>query len=340
MPDRATIGLDNPAFQGRLRQPDRPHAVTAQRAPYPSPVRHKSNANDVRLAQPVIQTVSQPHPAPIRAQQPPAPVTIVQPQRFAEPAQPRQRSSKVLKRHTVHFPRRRSTEPTKKTRSHSKTQLSLVAVAVIALVFGMGASVQTIRINHINRDAAAQVSALSQKANVATAAAAAAVPSTTKPTSSAVSDYVVASNLPRYLKIPKLGVDARVLQAGVTSTGVLGTPPNVYDTAWYTGSAEPGQPGVTLIDGHVASSTNHGVFYGLNTLAPGDLIQIITGNGTLYDYQVMKTQIYSAGNDNMQAAMTPITAGRDGLNLITCTGDVIPGTSVSNEQLIVFAQQV
>ena len=150
----------------------------------------------------------------------------------------------------------------------------------------------------------------------------------------------MAPNLPRYLKIPKLGVDARVLQVGVTKTGALGTPNNVFDTAWYTGSAEPGQPGATLIDGHVSSWTSHGVFYGLKTLVPGDAIQIVRGDGTVFNYQVVKTQIYSAGNVNMQAAITPITPGIPGLNLITCTGDVIPGTSTFNERIIVFAQQV
>jgi sortase (surface protein transpeptidase) len=246
----------------------------------------------------------------------------------------------VLKRHTVHFPRQRSTEPNRKTRSHNKLPLPLVGIAIIALVFGIGASLQTIRIDHINRSAAAQVAALSRKAHVAATAAAAAVASASQPTPTAVSNYVVAPNLPRYLMIPKLGVDARVMQVGVTTSGALGTPNNIFDTAWYTGSAEPGQSGATLIDGHVSSSTSHGVFYGLKTLELGDSIQIVRGDGTIFNYQVMKTQVYTAGNVNMQAAMTPITPGTPGLNLITGTGDVIPGASSSNERIIVFAKQI
>ena len=42
----------------------------------------------------------------------------------------------------------------------------------------------------------------------------------------------------------------------------------------------------------------------------------------------------------MQAAITPIDPTVSGLNLITCTGQVIPGTSLFNERVIVFAKEV
>ena len=41
----------------------------------------------------------------------------------------------------------------------------------------------------------------------------------------------------------------------------------------------------------------------------------------------------------MQAAVAPITPDVYGLNLITCTGQVIKGTSLFNERVIVFAQE-
>lgn len=39
----------------------------------------------------------------------------------------------------------------------------------------------------------------------------------------------------------------------------------------------------------------------------------------------------------MTTASEPIIAGRPGLNLITCPGDVIPGTSQFNERIVVYA---
>lgn len=209
--------------------------------------------------------------------------------------------------------------------------MALFGLAAILLVIGLAVSFQGFR---ANRTVAAQAVNLNKKSTGDDGA-----PSTVKPSSTAVRQYVVAPDLPRYLKIPKLGVFARVTQAGVTASGALGTPSNVYDTAWYTGSAKPGQAGATLLDGHVSSWTTRGVFYGLKKLTPGDSLQIVRGDGTLLNYKVVKTQVYQSNNVDMKAAITPITAGKSGLNLITCTGQLQKGTDQFNQRLIVFAEQ-
>jgi sortase (surface protein transpeptidase) len=346
MPERATIGLDNPAFYGRLRQSDPRHLFASDKARSRVParplVRQTRRINDVRdkpAAQP-IETASPQPPTILPSAKPAQAPNVLQPRRqtFPEPAENRLRPSTVLKRPSVPIPRQNSSSrPNKKTRHHSKLQISLAGMAALIFLIGLAATIQTIRTNH---QAAVQVAALAKKANNP-ANGSGVVPSTTKPSPSAVSNYVVAPNLPRYLKIPKLGVDARVLQAGVTASGALGTPPNVFDSAWYTGSAEPGQPGAMLIDGHVSSWSTAGVFYGLRTLQPGDTIQIVRGDGTVFNYQVVKTETYTATSVSMmQAAMTPVTPGTSGLNLISCTGDVIPGTSLFNARIVVFAQEV
>ena len=207
-------------------------------------------------------------------------------------------------------------------------------MAGLVFVIGLTVSLQALQ---TNKKAAAQVSALSKQSRKPGGTT---VPSTVKPSSSTLNNYAVAPDLPRYLQISKLSVKARVLQVGVTASGALGTPGNVFDTAWYTGSAKPGQPGAALIDGHVSSWTTHGVFYGLKTLQAGDSVQIVRGDGAIINYRVVKTQIYDADNVDMQAAVTPITAGKAGLNLITCTGRVKPGTSEFNQRVIAFTEQV
>ncbi len=153
-------------------------------------------------------------------------------------------------------------------KAYPSQQLVLIGMAGFIFMIGLVASVLTMLTNHT---ATAQVSALAKHATnaPATTDAAAATgqansaPSTVRPTARAVGRYAVAPDLARYLKIPKLGVNSRVLQVGITNDGALATPSNVFDTAWYTGSAKPGQPGATLIDGHVSSWTTHGVFYGI-----------------------------------------------------------------------------
>jgi hypothetical protein len=42
----------------------------------------------------------------------------------------------------------------------------------------------------------------------------------------------------------------------------------------------------------------------------------------------------------MQSAVTPIYADKPGLNLITCTGDVIKGTNEFSQRVIVYTEQL
>lgn len=226
---------------------------------------------------------------------------------------------------------------TKTIRSHkgrSKLQYALLTFAIILVVGGLYESFVGWHTNQVAQAAAAK---LTQQANSNSSGSNSTALSTVKPSAAAIANYAVAPNLPRYLIIPKLNVNARVFSVGVNSSGALNTPNNVYDTAWYNESAQPGQPGATLIDGHVSSWTTRGVFYGIKTLIPGDQIKVVRGDGTIFTYSVVKSQVFASGNVDMNSAITPVVPGQSGLNLITCTGDVIPGTSEFNQRVIVYA---
>lgn len=218
----------------------------------------------------------------------------------------------------------------KKSDSTSKKTIRRHLVTAVALSILIAGSLLSLNIWKSNE----------QFHKSAVSASKSAPPSTVPPTSTAVASYTVAPTLPRYINIPKLNVHARVLSVGLTGTGALATPSNVFDTAWYNQSAKPGQAGAMLIDGHVSSWTTHGVFYEIKSLANGDTIQIERGDGTLYSFKVIRIQVYTAGTVDMVAVMKPVVSGHPGLNLISCTGDVIPGTSEFSERVVVFAEQV
>lgn len=220
-----------------------------------------------------------------------------------------------------------------------------IATAVALLITGLSLGFRDWRTdNTANQNAAKLISEANHSINIQTVPTSmssnSAVPSTTKPEVSAVAKYVVAPDYPRYLIIPKLSVNARILAVGADADGALRTPANVHDTAWYKGSSLPGQPGAMLIDGHISSWTAHGVFYGLKTLRAGDIIKVQRGDDTVFTYQVVKTQLYDANNVDMVAALTAIDINQPGLNLISCSGDVITGTNDFNQRIIVFATQV
>ncbi len=164
-------------------------------------------------------------------------------------------------------------------------------------------------------------------------------PSTIKPTPSEFDSYHVPADQPRYIFIPKIGVRARVKPTWLTTDGAVGTPTNIYDTAWYVHSAKPGQPGATLIDGHVGFWTKHGVFFNLKDLHVGDKIQVVRGDGKTLHYTVAQTKTYSYDEVDMHAVLSPVSSGRPGLNLITCTGDVIKGSNTYNQRVVIFAEE-
>jgi LPXTG-site transpeptidase (sortase) family protein len=165
-------------------------------------------------------------------------------------------------------------------------------------------------------------------------------PATSPVDESAVDGYVVAPNLPRVLTIDKLGVKARIMPLGVTSANKLKAPSNIYDVGWYNASAQPGQPGAMLMDGHVSSWTSDGVFKNIKKLVPGDVMTVERGDGEKLQFRVVKSQAYEESATDMRAALLPVTEGKNGLNLITCYGRVRPGTSEFEQRLIVFTEQI
>ena len=88
-----------------------------------------------------------------------------------------------------------------------------------------------------------------------------------------------------------------------------------------------------FIYGHVSSWTADGVFYNLHKLKAGDNIVITRGDNTSYTYTVIKSRIYPYNNVPMNTVLAPVNSDMPGLNLMTCTGSVIKGTSEFNERL-------
>ena len=162
-------------------------------------------------------------------------------------------------------------------------------------------------------------------------------PSSVKPSPKLIASYSVPPTNPKYISIPSIGLtQARIVQLGLTGSNQVATPDNIYDTGWYNGSAKPGQSGAMFIYGHVSSWTADGVFFNLKRLKVGENITITRGDNTTYTYQVVSSKIYPYNNVNMQEVLSPINASKPGLNLMTCTGSLIKGTSEFSERLVVF----
>lgn len=166
-------------------------------------------------------------------------------------------------------------------------------------------------------------------------------PSAVKPSKQSIASYQVAPTLPKYIALPSIGVEnTRVFQLGLEKDDQIATPNNIFDAGWYDASSKPGQPGAMFIYGHVSSWQADGIFYNLKKLKPGDKVIVTRGDNKTYTYQVNSSKIYPHDKVDMKAVLAPIDSSKPGLNLMTCTGQVIKGTSEFNERLVVFTSLV
>jgi sortase (surface protein transpeptidase) len=86
-----------------------------------------------------------------------------------------------------------------------------------------------------------------------------------------------------FLRIPAIGVRTRVYPIGKAPDGTLAVPqpgPRLDTAAWFENSPTPGQPGPSIVEGHVDSERGPSVFFRLGDLRPGNRIEVTRLDGT------------------------------------------------------------
>lgn len=216
-----------------------------------------------------------------------------------------------------------------------RQQALLFSAAGFVFILGVTASLFGFRANtHVEAQAAQMQSATTNEVATTTADA-----EETEISPSVIAQHVVPTDHPKRITIAKTKTNARVLGLGLKGGKQLDAPKNIFDVGWYDKSAKPGSGGgAVLLDGHVSGKRKKGVFYNLNSLISGDVIQIERGDGQIIDYQVVKIEAYPHNDVDMTAAMLPVENGKEGLNIITCHGDVSAGSY--EERLVVFAVRI
>lgn len=151
-----------------------------------------------------------------------------------------------------------------------------------------------------------------------------------EPTTEEVVEYHVAPGMPRFFSIPSVGINQRrVVQVGLLSNNQLATPYNIWNIGWYSGSAKPGDAGVSVIDAHGGA---HGVaaFGNLPEVKIGDKVYVemepLEGEtqGVTHVYQIVDTATKQLGAEADEYMSTMAFASPAGdtpsMTMITCTG--------------------
>jgi len=142
--------------------------------------------------------------------------------------------------------------------------------------------------------------------------------------------------MPTGLRIPAIGVDARIVPVGVATGGGLGIPADPSVVGWWAGGSAPGQPaGSTILVGHIDSAVaGPGALFRLQDLRPGALVTVIAGGHTwryivraLHSY--LKTAFPAAAVFGQQ--VTPR------LVIVSCGGPFDPATGHYLDNIVAYA---
>jgi LPXTG-site transpeptidase (sortase) family protein len=149
------------------------------------------------------------------------------------------------------------------------------------------------------------------------------------------SSFPVLSN-PETIIIPRLGISTHIEHVGLDTRKRMDVPKNDLNTAWYSLGAKPGEKGSAVIAGHF--DTREGkpaVFYTLNTLQNGDVIDVLDSNGKKLTFVVAETKTVKDSEFPIEEVFT--RSDRERLNLITCAGIFDQQNKNYEDRFVAFA---
>ncbi|MDO8619738.1 MAG: class F sortase [bacterium] len=172
-------------------------------------------------------------------------------------------------------------------------------------------------------------------------------PTGVNPSSSAsLAENVVAFSAPAQtgisspvrLTIPKISVDAVIVQVGVTELGAMDVPKDPADTAWFNLGPRPGEIGSAVISGHYGWKDNvPAVFDSLHEVQKGDKLYVEDEAGMKMVFIVREVRTFGENDDASEVFGS--SDGKAHLNLITCEGEWNKARQSYGNRRIVFSDR-
>ncbi len=158
-------------------------------------------------------------------------------------------------------------------------------------------------------------------------------------TASGAAKAPLKASLPVSISIPSIGVKSAVLPIGKAKDGTLAVPqpgPDLNKAAWYKNSPTPGQPGPSIIEGHVDSQSGPSVFFELGKLRPGNKISVTRADGVVAEFTVNAVRDYQKSKFPTAVVYGAKDLSKPQLRLITCS-DFDPSIRHHTGNEVVFA---
>jgi Sortase domain len=146
---------------------------------------------------------------------------------------------------------------------------------------------------------------------------------------------------PLSLQIPALKVSSKLMRLGLARDGTMQVPPlfgQPSEAGWYQYSPTPGQPGPSVIVGHIDTYRGPSVFYRLGAARPGEQVDVGLADGTTAVFRVTGVREYLKSSFPSRTVYGPTSNAA--LRLITCGGDFDPASGHYLGSTVVFASLV
>ena len=217
--------------------------------------------------------------------------------------------------------------------------MAFYGFGALVFLFAGGVSMQTLL---VNKSATEQIEVLGDKTGAideqGVVEGTGSDPAESAVTAQSIASYKTDPELPKVIRIPSLGVYARIKHTG-TDNGAVGSPKNVNDVSWYNESAHPGNAiGSSLLLGHVSGWTTAGVFKKIDQLKPGDRFEIEKGSGEKLAYEVTRGERIPLDQVDMSKILGTEVAGEHDMKLMTCAGKYNKDTKQFEERYVVYAK--
>jgi hypothetical protein len=155
--------------------------------------------------------------------------------------------------------------------------------------------------------------------------------SATGPTTPAT---IPAPSPPARIVIPGLAVNATVVPEPLQANGGLVIPPP-SQVGWYDAGPAPGQPGSTLLAGHIDYGGVPGAFVSLSSLAVGAAVNVVTVSGQTVHYTV--SRLVEVPKASLSSTGVLTDEGSSVLVMVSCGGAFLPDEAAYADNVVVTA---
>jgi sortase (surface protein transpeptidase) len=158
----------------------------------------------------------------------------------------------------------------------------------------------------------------------------------TKPQASSSGHVARGPVVPSRLRIPSLGIDVNVEPVGISRSGAMDVPGNLWNAGWLDTGPRPGAPGQAVLDGHKNSVHGPGLFNDLAQLRVGDRVYVSDPTGGELTFEVTRTMSYPLSGFPSSEVFGAVASSQ--LNLITCVGGYSTQAHTYDHRLVVFTR--